>query len=45
MKYPYLRVPGRRRYRIGSFLGYDRRVDAPAGSFQYKILDIKRLEE
>ena len=34
MKYPYLRVPGRRRYRIGSFLGYDRRVDAPAGSFR-----------
>ena len=33
MKYPYLRPRARRRCRIGRFLGYDCRPDAPQGAF------------
>ena len=34
MKYPYLRPRAGRQYRIGRFRGYDRREDAPAGTFR-----------
>lgn len=34
MKYPYLRPRAKKTCRIGRFLGYDRREDAPAGCFR-----------